>query len=130
AVGLWRKSVAMTSLTLPTHRSARRRAAQPVGHESGFLATAFAFGAVLAYNAVPAPLYSIYQRRDGFSSLMLTVVFSVYAVGVVLSLFTSGHLSDWHGRRRPFVVSLVLCIASGIVFLLWRDLPGLLVGRF
>ena len=120
----------MTSTTLPTLRETRLRAGQRLGHKSGFWAAAFAFCAVLAYNAVPAPLYSIYQQRDGFSSLMLTVIFSVYAVGVVLSLFTVGHLSDWHGRRRLFAVSLGLCIASAVVFLFWRDLPGLLVGRF
>jgi MFS family permease len=120
----------MTSTTLPHRRTTRLRTGRRVGHESGFWAAAFAFCAALAYNAVPAPLYSIYQQRDGFSSLMLTVIFSVYAVGVVLSLFTAGHLSDSHGRRRPFAVSLVLCIASALVFLLWRDLPGLLVGRF
>jgi MFS family permease len=120
----------MTSTAFPTRRATRLRARQPIGHESGFWATAFAFCVVLAYNAVPAPLYSIYQQRDGFSSLILTVIFSVYAVGVVLTLFAAGHLSDWHGRRRPFAVSLVLCIASALVFLLWRDLPGLLVGRF
>jgi MFS family permease len=120
----------MTSIALPIRRVTRVRAGRRIGHESGFWVTAFAFCAVLAYNAVPAPLYSIYQERDGFSSLMLTVIFSVYAVGVVLTLFVAGHLSDWHGRRRPFAASLVLCIASGVVFLLWRDLPGLLVGRF
>jgi MFS family permease len=120
----------MTFTTLPSRREPRIHAGRRIEHEAGFWAAAFAFCAVLAYNAVPAPLYSIYQQRDGFSSLMLTVIFSVYAVGVVLSLFTAGHLSDSHGRRRPFAVSLVLCIASGVVFLLWRDLPGLLVGRF
>jgi predicted MFS family arabinose efflux permease len=120
----------MTSITLPPRPAARPRAGHRIGHDAGFWAAAFAFLTVLAYNAVPAPLYSIYQQRDGFSSLTLTVIFSAYAVGVVLSLFTVGHLSDWHGRRRPFVVSLLLCIASGVVFLLWRDLPGLIVGRF
>ena len=120
----------MTSSTLPSRRETRLRPGQRLGHEPGFWAAAFAFCAVLAYNAVPAPLYSIYQQRDGFSSLTLTVIFSVYAIGVVMSLFTAGHLSDSHGRRRPFAVSLVLCIISGLVFLLWRDLPGLLLGRF
>ena len=120
----------MTSTTLPARRETRLNAGRRLGHEPGFWAAAFAFCTVLAYNAVPAPLYSIYQKRDGFSSLTLTVIFSVYAVGVVLSLFTAGHLSDSHGRRRPFAVSLLFCIASGAVFLLWPDLPGLLVGRF
>jgi MFS family permease len=95
----------------------------------GFWAIAYAFLIVMAYNAVPAPLYGIYQQRDGFSSFTITVIFAAYAVGVVISLFTVGHLSDWHGRRRLFAPALVLCMLSAVVFLLWRDLPGLILAR-
>ncbi|MDE3132268.1 MAG: MFS transporter, partial [Acidobacteriota bacterium] len=85
---------------------------------------------VLSYNAMPAPLYGLYERRDGFSSFMLTVIFAAYALGVVISLFGVGHLSDWHGRRRLFVPALLVSMASAGVFLVWRALPGLLLGRF
>ena len=57
------------------------------------------------------------------------MIFAAYAVGVVISLFTVGHLSDWHGRRRLFAPALVLCMISAVVFLLWRDLPGLILAR-
>src|SRR6201996_7245587 len=99
-------------------------------HGVGFWAIAFAFLAVVSVNAMPAPLYGLYERRDGFSSFMLTVIFAAYAVGVVISLFLVGHLSDWHGRRRLFVPSLITCMISAAVFLTWRALPGLMVGRF
>jgi MFS family permease len=99
-------------------------------HEVAFWAVAFAMLSMLAYGAVPTPLYPLYQARDGFSSLMVTVIFGVYAVGVVISLFTVGHLSDWHGRRRLVVPALGMAMASALVFLLWRDVPGLLLGRF
>ncbi len=101
-----------------------------MSHAVGFWAVAFAFLTVLAYNAVPAPLYGLYQQRDGFSSFMLTVIFAAYAIGVVISLFSVGHLSDWHGRRRLFVPALITCMISAGVFLTWRSLPGLMVGRF
>lgn len=84
----------------------------------------------MAYNALPAPLYGLYQQRDGFSSFMLTVIFGAYAIGVVISLFCVGHLSDWHGRRRLFVPAMITCMISAGVFLAWRALPGLIVGRF
>jgi MFS family permease len=99
-------------------------------HAVAFWAIAFALLAILAYSAVPTPLYPLYQARDGFSSLVVTMVFAVYAVGVVISLFTIGHLSDWHGRRRLVVPALGLALLSALVFLLWPDLPGLLLGRF
>jgi MFS family permease len=108
----------------------RDEARGSIRHGVGFWAIAFAFLTVLAYNAVPAPLYGIYQQRDGFSSFMITVIFASYAVGVVISLFCFGHLSDWHGRRRLFVPSLITCMVSAAVFLTWRSLPGLIVGRF
>ena len=102
----------------------------PAIHNVGFWAVAFSFLTVLAYNSVPTPLYGLYERRDGFSAFMLTVIFAAYAVGVVISLFCVGHLSDWHGRRRLFIPSLITCMISAGVFLAWRALPGLIVARF
>jgi MFS family permease len=114
-----------------TSNSASTSLAKPsLRHGTGFWAVAFAFLAVVSYNAMPAPLYGLYQQRDGFSSFMLTVIFASYAVGVVISLFCVGHLSDWHGRRRLFVPSLITCMVSAGVFLVWRALPGLMLGRF
>jgi len=113
----------MSTISLTHRRVAVSR------HGFGFWAVAFAFAATLAYSAIPTPLYGIYQRRDGFSSFMITVIFGVYAVGVVVSLFTVGHLSDWYGRRRLVVPALATSIASAVSFLLWRDFAGLLVAR-
>jgi MFS family permease len=92
----------------------------------GFWVVAFAFVTVMAYSAVPAPLYVLY----GFSSLTITIVFSAYAVGVVGGLFLAGHVSDWYGRRRVLVPALVLALASGVFFLAFRDAFWLSVGRF
>jgi MFS family permease len=99
-------------------------------HGIAFWAVAFSLLVALAYNAVPTPLYPLYQARDGFSSLTITIIFAAYAVGVVVSLFTVGHLSDLHGRRRLTLIGLSLALTSALVFLFWRDLPGLLTGRF
>ena len=117
--------MSMTQTTASTTRTGAT-----LRHGVGFWAIAFAFMAVVSYNAMPAPLYGLYERRDGFSSFMLTVIFAAYAVGVVISLFCVGHLSDWHGRRRLFVPSLITCMISAAVFLTWRALPGLMIGRF
>ena len=91
-----------------------------------FWSVAFAFLAVMAYSAVPAPLYVLY----GFSSLTTTLVFSAYAVGVVGGLFLAGHVSDWYGRKRVLVPALVLALVSGVFFLAFRDAAWLSVGRF
>ena len=103
--------------------STRRR------HRVGLWAVAFAFLAVLAFSAAPTPLYAIYQERDGFSTFLITVIFASYAVGVTLALFFAGHLSDTLGRKRLLIPALLLSLVSAALFLVWRDLPGLLVAR-
>src|SRR5689334_20025977 len=82
-----------------------------------------------AFSTVPAPLYPIYQRQDGFSSFTVTIVFAVYAVGVVVSLLLAGHLSDWAGRRRILAPALAVQVVAALLFLFWPSLPGLLVAR-
>ena len=83
----------------------------------------------MAFSAVPAPLYVLYAARDHFGPLMITVIFAAYAVGVIASLFLAGHLSDWLGRRRLAVIAVAVNVASGVIFLVWPSVPGLLVAR-
>lgn len=37
----------------------------------------------MAFSTVPTSLYPLYQARDGFSTFPVTIVFAVYAVGVL-----------------------------------------------
>jgi MFS family permease len=98
-------------------------------HRRAFWMVSFAFLAVMAFSAVPSPLYGLYRERDHFSLFMITVIYAVYAVGVIGSLLLAGHLSDWYGRRRLLLPALGLAIVSAIVFLVSKSLAGLLVGR-
>ena len=99
-------------------------------HRAGFWLVAYAFAVTMAFSAVPTPLYVLYAARDGFGSLTVTVVFAVYAAGVAVSLLLAGHLSDWAGRRRMLAAAIVVNLVSGVVFLTWLSVPGLLVARF
>jgi MFS family permease len=98
-------------------------------HSIGFWIAAVAFLLNMAFSAVPTPLYVLYQQRDGISNFMVTVVYAVYAVGVVASLFLGGHLSDWIGRRRVFVPALLVNALSAIVFVVDPSLAGLIFAR-
>ncbi|WP_194909063.1 MFS transporter [Catenulispora rubra] len=116
------------SPTAPTDRGldhARRRR----HHSFGFWAAAAAFLVNMGFSAVPTPLYVLYQRRDHFSTITLTVVFGAYAIGVVASLFFGGHLSDSLGRKRVLVPALLVNVLSGLIFVLAPSLAGLLVAR-
>ncbi|MGB9185412.1 MAG: MFS transporter [Solirubrobacteraceae bacterium] len=98
-------------------------------HSVGFWVAAVAFLLNMAFSAVPTPLYVLYQQRDGFSNLTVTVVYAVYAIGVIGSLFLGGHLSDWIGRRHVFVPALLANAASAALFILDPSLAGLIVAR-
>ncbi|MGO8885083.1 MAG: MFS transporter [Streptosporangiaceae bacterium] len=98
-------------------------------HAVGFWVVAYVFAVTMAFSTVPAPLYVLYQGRDHFGAFMVTVIFVAYAVGVVASLFLAGHVSDWVGRRLMVAIAVGVNIASGIVFLAWPAVPGLIIGR-
>lgn len=113
----------MMSVTSP------RRAPSRHHHHFGFWATTWAFLAVLAFSTAPSPLYALYAERDHFSSLMITIVFAAYAVGVFASLFFASHLSDVHGRRVHLLAAVILSIVSAVVFIVWPALAGLFIAR-
>ncbi len=98
-------------------------------HAVTFWLAALAFLLNMACSAVPTPLYVLFQQRDHFSDLMITVVYAVYAVGVIASLFLWGHLSDWHGRRRLFIPALLANVVSAVIFIAAPSLAGLMVAR-
>jgi MFS family permease len=78
---------------------------------------------------LPTPLYPLYERRMGFSGLIVTVVFATYAVGVIAALLVLGQQSDRVGRRPVLFAGLAFAASSSVVFLLAQALPALLVGR-
>jgi hypothetical protein len=98
-------------------------------HGAGFWVIAAAFLTVMAFSTLPTPLYALYQQRDGFATFLITVIFAAYGIGVMASLYLAGHISDWLGRRRIILIALVVEIAAAVVFLLWPEVPGLIVAR-
>jgi MFS family permease len=117
------ESQRLTGLSFAPRPRSRRH------HSIGFWVAAVAFLLNMGFSAVPTPLYVLYQQRDGISSLMVTVVYAVYAVGVIGSLFLGGHLSDWIGRRRVFVPALLANALSALIFIVDPSLAGLIVAR-
>ena len=99
-------------------------------HGIGFWIVAFVFMISMAFAAAPAPMYVLYQQRSGFSSFTITVIFAIYAAGVVVSLFLAGHISDRFGRLRVMAPAVLLIVVAALVFMVWPELPGLLLARF
>jgi MFS family permease len=105
------------------------RSPRAVSHGAGFWFVGYAFAVVMAFAAVPTPLYVLYAQRDHLSSTLISGVFAAYAVGVVISLVTVGHISDWVGRRRMLLAALTLSLAAGAVFIVWTSLAALVIAR-
>ncbi|GAQ75216.1 MFS transporter [Streptomyces turgidiscabies] len=100
-----------------------------VARGTAFWLVAAAFAVTMMGTTLPTPLYPLYQHRLGFSTLMTTVIFSAYAVGVVTALVLFGRVSDVLGRRRTLLPGLACAAASGLVFLAADSLPLLIAGR-
>jgi MFS family permease len=119
-----------TTRIVATSRLLRQaRSPRTVSHGAGFWLVGYAFAVVMAFAAVPTPLYVLYAQRDHLSSALVTCVFAAYAVGVAVSLFTVGHISDWAGRRRMLIAALALALAAGAMFIVWTSLAALLIAR-
>lgn len=98
-------------------------------HGVGFSLIAFAFLTAMAFSTVPTPLYPLYMAKDGFSTFMVTIVFAVYAVGVMISLVLAGHVSDWIGRKKILIPAIGLELLAAVLFLTSTSLPVLLAAR-
>ncbi|MFE6865082.1 MFS transporter [Kitasatospora sp. NPDC057692] len=92
-------------------------------------AVALAFWVTMAGTTVPTPLYPLYQHAFGFSTFTVTVIFAVYALGVVAGLLVLGRLSDQIGRRPVMVTALLLAAAAAGLFEAADSLPWLLAAR-
>ncbi|MFI1716964.1 putative MFS family arabinose efflux permease [Streptomyces sp. PanSC19] len=103
-----------------------------VGDRQGWLRCLLA-GAVFVVGmtgtTLPTPLYPLYQEEFGFSELTVTVVYAVYAFGVIGVLLLAGNASDSVGRRPTLFWGLGFAAASAVCFLCADGLGWLYAGR-
>jgi len=81
-------------------------------------AFAYGFGSVILGTALGA---------SGLSSLEVGVVFTAMLAGMALSSVAVGLTGDRVGRRRTYVVLLLLMGVTGAIFALTRNVPALVV---
>jgi len=102
---------------------------QVTSRRTASLLVAAAFLVTMLGATLPTPLYPLYQQELGFGGLMVTVVFAMYAVGVLAALLVVGRLSDEVGRRAVLLPALGVAAASSLAFLVPHSLAALFVGR-
>ncbi|MEO6880213.1 MAG: MFS transporter [Mycobacteriaceae bacterium] len=95
-----------------------------------FVGLLLTFTVVMIGTTVPTPMYGLYASELGFSEVVSTVVFAVYAAGVLVALLGFGRWSDTLGRRPLLLAGIAFSLLSALVFLTAGPVPQLLVGRF
>ena len=104
-------------------------AAQGRRPRSGFWAVAFAFLIVMAVATLPSPLYGLYRARDHLSALTITAIFAIFAGSTIATLLRDSSLAARVGRRGMMLGSVASMMVAMAVLAVWKDLPGLLIGR-
>jgi MFS family permease len=107
--------------TAPRHPVAPR--------SSAFWLVAGALAVTMLGTTLPTPLYVLFEQKLGFAALTITVIFAVYAAGVLAALLLLGRASDDLGRRRVLLLGLACAALSAVAFLLAQGLALLIVGR-
>lgn len=99
------------------------------GSVTGFVLAVAAFFVAMVGTTLPTPLYPLYEQRYSFGPLLVTVIFAIYAFGVIGGLILFGNLSDRVGRKPVLLLGLVLSAASALLFLLAGSPTPIYVGR-
>jgi MFS family permease len=86
-------------------------------------------GLALFASGTPSALYGTYRELWGFSPLVLTLVYSVYAFGVLAALLLAGRLSDEVGRRPVLLVALGTLLVATAVFMFAGSVAWLFAAR-
>ena len=117
-------------MLIPAHHLPReattRRTLSP---RTAYALAAAIIGLALFASGVPSPLYGIYLQLWGFSPLVLTLVYAIYAFGVLTTLVLAGRLSDDVGRRPVLIGALGVLMGATVLFILAASVVWLFVAR-
>src|SRR6185312_14179122 len=100
-----------------------------LGRAPAFWLLAATLAGFLFASSAPSPLYIVYQAKWGFSAIVLTGVFAVYALGLLVALIVAGSLSDHLGRRPTLLLALALQIVGMLLFAEARSVLWLFAAR-
>lgn len=103
--------------------------ASPATTGAPFTAAVYAFAVIMLGTTLPTPLYAIYGEELDFGVTTTTVIFAVYAAGVIAALIGFGRWSDVIGRRKMLIAGAILSAVSAVVFLTAGPVWQLLLGR-
>jgi MFS family permease len=100
-----------------------------LGRRTGFWVVAASTTVMTALSTAPSALYGIYARQEHLTSITITLIYSVYAAGILVSLLLVGHVSDWYGRRTVLVPAILTALVASLVFAGSSSVTALFAGR-
>ena len=103
--------------------------AVPTAARARFLVPALAVFVSLFSNTMMSPLYVVYQEKYHLSSVVVTLLFSTYAVAVLATLLTVGRVSDYAGRLPLIRIGLMLLLVCQVLFIMAGGAALLFVAR-
>src|SRR5699024_7067535 len=86
-------------------------------NRKAFIGVVYAYTIVMLGTTLPTPLYPIYSEAFDLSTLMITMIYAVYAAGVIRALLVFGHWSDRIGRKYNLIPGFVISASSALIFL-------------
>jgi MFS family permease len=116
---------AFAAISWRRHAVARRALSKPVA----YALSAAIIGEALFASATPSPLYQTYASLWGFSSVLLTLVYATYAIGVLIALLLAGRISDVAGRRPVLAIALSALLAATVLYILAQSVAWLFAAR-
>ncbi|MEP7041991.1 MAG: MFS transporter [Dokdonella sp.] len=108
---------------------ANRLRHRPLSPTVAFFLLASITVSFLAGSSAPTPLYATYQAQWGFSPIVVTVIFGIYALAVLVALLLAGRLSDHLGRRPVLLATIAAQALTMLLFATADSVTQLLVAR-
>jgi MFS family permease len=94
-----------------------------------FFIVALASLALVMGTTIPTPLYTLYKAEFNLTPILITVIYSAYAIVVVPALFLLGPLGDKYGRK-PLLLTATVIGMAGLLFLGFaQSIAWLIAGR-
>jgi predicted MFS family arabinose efflux permease len=104
-------------------------AGRALSRPRAYALSAAIIGAALFASAVPSPLYQTYARLWSFSSVLLTLIYATYAVGVLAALLLAGRASDVAGRRPVLAIALSALLVATVLYMAAQSVAWLFAAR-